>query len=97
MLFAANANAYISLFLIEYKTRRIVIDGVVFNWVKSPENNTNNLVVNEIITNGRISESVHITFAVYDNNKGTGNAADFGTLENNFTDGNYKDVEYYPF
>lgn len=93
-LFAANANAYIKILLTHYNTRRIVVNGIVFNWAKKPSNNTNTLAANEVISNGRISDNIHIYSAVY---KGTGSIDSLGTEAQYFTDGSYKNVNYEKF
>ena len=68
----------------------ILIDNILFAWGKNPTNTTNTLAVGDIISNGRISQDAHIYSAIYDG----GVITDFGTLENNFTDGSYRDVFY---
>jgi len=68
----------------------ISIDGVLFLWSKNPTNATDVLQVSDVISNGRISQDVYIYSAIYNGSDET----DFGTLQNNFTDGSYKDVIY---
>jgi len=93
--FAANVSAFVKLFSEDYNSRRIVIEvnqiDVLFDWAKRPDNNSANLSEKEVVSNGRISNSVHIFSAVYN---GTGDVGDFGTEENGFNDGNYTNVVF---
>ena len=87
-------NALDNLGISDYINNRFVkLDSVFFTWAKKPSNNTNSLAVNEVVSNGRISDTIHIYSAVY-----TGGSVDnFGTLANGFEDGSYKDVSYEEF
>lgn len=70
----------------------IIASGGIFKWSKKPSNTTDTIVAGEVITNGRISETVHVYSAIYE----SGDINDFGTEANNFTDGSYTEVQYQP-
>ena len=96
MLMATDIGNKLKILLLEYNTRRIVVAGTVFNWSKKPSNTTNTLAVGEVITNGRISETIHIYSAIYTNALADADIDNFGTEANNFTDGNYIQVQFEP-
>ena len=77
---------------LKIQAEEIVASGGVFKWNKKPSNTTNTLVAGEVITNGRISETIHIYSAIYV----SGDINDFGTQANNFTDGSYREVQFEP-
>lgn len=89
-----KTNALKNLGIDDYVNNRYLkIANAFFTWAKKPSNNTNSIAVNEVITNGRISDTIHIYSAVYV----SGDATNFGTLENHFEDGSYKNVSYEKF
>ncbi|PQB08023.1 hypothetical protein BST83_13325 [Polaribacter filamentus] len=73
--------------------KEIIASGAVFAWHKKPSNATATLAATEIITNGRISDTIHIKSAEYV----SGDINAFGTLAGFFKDGSYKKVEYRNF
>jgi hypothetical protein len=73
--------------------KEIIASGAVFAWHKKPSNSTATLAATEIITNGRISDTIHIKSAEYV----SGDINTFGTLAGFFKDGSYKKVEYRNF
>lgn len=81
---------------LKIQAEEIVASGGVFKWNKKPSNTTNTLAVGEVITNGRISETIHIYSAIYTNALADADIDNFGTEANNFTDGNYKQVQFEP-
>lgn len=89
MTMAQNIAASIKVLNTFYTTRSITINGTVFFWAKKPDNNTSTLAIGEVISHGRISNAVHINYAIYNG----GDINNFGTVQNDFTDGNYT-VDY---
>ena len=79
------------------KSKEIIASTAVFSWHKKPSNLTDTLAVDEIITDGRISDTIHIYSAIYTNALADDDIDNFGTLANRFKDGNYKNVKYYEF
>ncbi|MGJ8760368.1 MAG: hypothetical protein ACSHXA_07460 [Polaribacter sp.] len=88
--YAIEENRAAIVYIAKNTQSTILIDSVLFTWGKNRTNTTNTLAVGDVISNGRISQDAHIYSAIY---KG-GNINDFGTIENNFTDGSYKDVYF---
>jgi len=77
-------------------TRFIILSNGEFRMSKKPGNTAIGLEVGDIVTNGYISSDVFVTMAVYNNNLSDGDINNFGTIANDFNDGNYK-VEFIDF
>ena len=87
-----KTNALTNLGLNTFATSKfITLNGALFSWAKKASNSTTTLAIGEVVSNGRISETIHCSFAEY---KG-GDINDFGTIGNDFEDGSFKNVEYY--
>lgn len=71
----------------------IIIGSGNFRLIKRPGNTNPHLEVNDLISEGFLSNTIFIKKAQYTNALGDGDVTNFGNEENDYEDGNYAKVE----
>lgn len=71
----------------------VVVQNAEFRLLKKPGNTGPSIELGDVIRDGYISSSIIINQAIYTNALGDGDTNNIGTQANDFTDGNYAQVE----